>query len=217
MATSMVRYVYGKEVEATVGLDVGVRKTGNISEPDRGRSVTMARQQLKNGKASFVVELDKLNNDQEAFAVENAVLVLTSTVVESATGKEESSSDHSVTFVKYPFKFDLSRSKKTYRSGVPYFLQVDMLYPNGTPAKRYDFILEVYNGGQLASNTSHITNKKGQCVYLIAPVFEEMDRMLKLYVRGFEEFAIEYQLKHDSRKKPLIVEQVQEVITFSSL
>ncbi|KAH3752430.1 hypothetical protein DPMN_187047 [Dreissena polymorpha] len=107
-------------------------KTGNISEPDRGRSVTMARQ------------------------------------------------------------------------------QVDMLYPNGTPAKLEDFILEVYNGGQLASNTSHTTNEKGQCVYLIAPVFEDMDRMLKLYVRGFEEFAIEFQLKHDSRKKPLIVEQVQE-------
>lgn len=80
---------------------------------------------MSNGKASFVVELDQLNDDEGEFSFENAVLELTSTVVESATGKEESGSDHSVTFVKCPFNFDLSRSKTTYRTGFPYFLQVN--------------------------------------------------------------------------------------------
>ncbi|KAH3826627.1 hypothetical protein DPMN_128536 [Dreissena polymorpha] len=75
-------------VEGNAGLEINVRKKGDVSDPNR--VLTMGRQQR----------------------------------LRAATGKEESGADDSVMFVNCPFKFDLSRSKTTYRKGFAYNMQL---------------------------------------------------------------------------------------------
>ncbi|KAH3826700.1 hypothetical protein DPMN_128610 [Dreissena polymorpha] len=130
--TVSAKYVYGKAVDGIAGLEINVRKMGDVTDPKR--VVTMGRIPLKDGIASFTVDIKKLVHDLGGQFPAEAVLELSSIVYESATEKEESGADDSVMFVNCPFKIDFKRSKSTYRKGITYYMQIQMLHANGKPA-----------------------------------------------------------------------------------
>ncbi|XP_052235637.1 complement C3-like [Dreissena polymorpha] len=197
--TVSATYVYGKTVEGIAGLDINIRKKGDVSDPKR--VVTMGRQKLRNGKAFFTVDVKKLVQGLGGQFPAEAVLELSSTVYESATGKEETGADDYIMFVNCPFKFEFSRSKTTYRKGFTYYMQIDMLHADGRPAQEMDFVIEV-DGKQ----TRRKTRKDGQYLEQISSI---QSGIIKVFAPGFEKFATELVLKPYTGASQIVVEKVE--------
>ncbi|KAH3752414.1 complement C3-like [Dreissena polymorpha] len=203
--TVSAKYVYGKPVDGSAGLEINIRKKGDVSDPKR--VLTIGRKPL-NGSADFEVPIAKLLQSFGGQFPADAVLELSSTVYESATGKEESGADDSVMFVNCPFKFDLSRSKTTYREGFYYYIQIKMLHANGQPAGRKLFNLTIDGG----SPNQHLTNEDGH--YLAAhiqPENQNLKRMkIKVYDPAFENCAHELVLEQYTGERQIVVEKVEK-------
>ncbi|XP_052285268.1 complement C3-like isoform X3 [Dreissena polymorpha] len=202
--TVSAKYVYGMAVEGNAGLEINVRKKGYVSDPKR--VFTIGRQQLNNGKTFFVVNIKKIVQELGGQFPVESVLQLSSTVYESATGKEESGDDDSVMFVNCPFKFDLSRSKTTYRKGFTYYMQIYMLHANGKPAIRERFSLTVDG----SSPEQHRTNKDGYYLAHIPVANQNLEsRKIKVYAPAFENCATEMVLQPYTGGSQILVEKVE--------
>ncbi|XP_052214423.1 complement C5-like [Dreissena polymorpha] len=201
------KYVYGKTVDGSAELDINIRKKGDISEPST--VVTMNRQKLQNGKAHFVIDIKELVKGHGGQFPAGALLELTSRVYESATGKEELGSDDSVMFVNCPFRFDLSRSKTTYRKGITYYMQIMMLHANGNPAGGERFNLGMYKNDILNETKTYNTTENGYYLAPIPTTFEDGARKFKVYTNGFEEYGTELIVHPYTSKHQIVVEKIE--------
>ncbi|WAR21470.1 CO3-like protein [Mya arenaria] len=177
-------YVYGKKVEGNAGLKVNIAYIGSM---DNQKEMITARKDLINGVAAFTVKIPELRANYGPDFPDGARLMLEANVYEEATGKEETEYDDSILFTKSPFKFDFSRSKKSYRPGMTYYLQIDMSYSNGRPAVEKEFVIKFFDGIQEQRlDDFYTTNTNGQMTKTFATT-STSERVLK-----FQIFAKDY-------------------------
>ncbi|XP_052237793.1 complement C4-B-like [Dreissena polymorpha] len=117
-------YVYGKPVDGTARLHFDIRREGDVSNLKTIFTIENVEQLSSTGKAHFTIDIKKLKANKGGSFPAGGVLELSATVHESATGKDELEFDDSVKFVRAPYRFDLSRSKTTFRKGSIYLLKV---------------------------------------------------------------------------------------------
>lgn len=82
---------------------------------------------MQNGQTRFNITTHNILNSEAMKGMEfpaGARLMVTATVVESATGKEEATYSDSTIFAAVPFVFKFSRSKKYYRPSMEYTFKV---------------------------------------------------------------------------------------------
>ncbi|WAR23926.1 CO3-like protein, partial [Mya arenaria] len=158
-------YVYGKKVQGSAGLQFSIVEDNGA----KNEVFTKTRNDLINGLTEFTIDVGDLIDARGGGFPENARLLLEADVIEDATGKEEKSSEDFLVFTKSPFRFDLSRSKNTYRPGMSYYLKIDMTFVNGRTAAKQRIKIRYYeeNEEKQMAKDEYITNDKGQ---LMEPV-----------------------------------------------
>lgn len=131
--TVKARYVYGEPVQGTVILKYEVRTKEGLSLPiGTHKHKELGR---RNGEYQFTVDVEKDlkgNNIPWFPAIAGSKFVVEAEVMEQSSGKREKNIDSSSIFTNSPYIIAFPRSRKDFKPGVPYQIQIDVRYPDGT-------------------------------------------------------------------------------------
>lgn len=175
--TVKAEYVYGRKVEGTARLRLNL--TNGMG--DNRYLFDKARKTLENGEQKFSLNIREIN-----LALGNRTfpdgyrLLVVATVFETATGKEESAIHEDTIFASKPYKFKFTKSKKYFRVGMEYFVEVDMLTANDQPAKEKNITIQRLD---LEETKNVTTNSQGHAFAIFSVKTQDP---LKFKVVSFE-------------------------------
>ncbi|CAI9738204.1 complement component C3 [Octopus vulgaris] len=121
------RYLYGKYVHGEVTLKCTYGS--NITEGCE------LKRQLLHGRTTTTITLPK-----EPVPL-GTVFKVVANVIEKDSAITETKTDESAKFVSSPYKFDLTDSQTFFKPGLPYTIQVETLYINGSKIPRLPFYI----------------------------------------------------------------------------
>ncbi|KAJ7360397.1 hypothetical protein OS493_017030 [Desmophyllum pertusum] len=132
------RYTYGKPVNGLV-----LVKFSMVGRRIKAVSVRESSEQLKDGKADFVVTVDEIKNVPGlAWFPDGRRLQVEADVIEKTSGKKESAIDNGIYFVESPFKIEHKATAEYFKPALPFLVKVgdktfwvDLLYPDKKPAR----------------------------------------------------------------------------------
>ncbi|XP_052774666.1 complement C3-like [Mya arenaria] len=204
--TVAARYVHGKMVQGSAGLQFRIVEDNGAQNDMFSKS----RKNLINGLTEFTINVRALKNARGMYFPENARLLLEADVIEDATGKEEIASEDFLVFTKTPFRFDFSRSKKTFRTGMIYHLKIDMTYVNGRNAANQRINIRYYEGTEQRNmpKYEYTTNDRGQ---LVAPVLavEQQQLLFQVHPIDYPGEIANFYVKPYIGNNQMVVEKVE--------
>lgn len=126
--TTTANYLYGKPVKGEVKLRYSYGLLSLLQDE--------FFQELVDGKVKSNIRLPP---NQVPL---NTPFNVSAEVIESNSGISETKEDTSAKFVYSPYKFDVSDSQTYFKPGLPYTVNVETLYANGSSAQNIPFYLE---------------------------------------------------------------------------
>ncbi|XP_052774665.1 complement C5-like [Mya arenaria] len=200
-------YVYGKKVQGSAGLQFSIVEDNGA----KNEVFTKTRNDLINGLTEFTIDVGDLIDARGGGFPENARLLLEADVIEDATGKEEKSSEDFLVFTKSPFRFDLSRSKNTYRPGMSYYLKIDMTFVNGRTAAKQRIKIRYYeeNEEKQMAKDEYITNDKGQLMEPVSTGNHQQQLHFHVHPIDYPGEATDFHVKPYNGNNQMVVEKVE--------
>ncbi|WAR23941.1 CO3-like protein [Mya arenaria] len=200
------RYVYGEKVQGSAGLQFSIVEDNGA----KNEVFTETRNDLINGLTEFTINVRDLQNARRRGFPENAHLLLESDVIEDATGKEEKSSEDFLVFTKSPFRFDLSRSKNTYRPGISYYLKGDMIYVNGRKADNQRIKIRLFEGNEERRmvRDEYITNDIGQFLVHVSTATQQQQLLFQVHSIDYPGETVDFHVKPYIGNNQMVVDIV---------
>ncbi|XP_052774668.1 complement C3-like isoform X2 [Mya arenaria] len=199
-------YVYGEKVQGSAGLQFSIVEDNGA----KNEVFTETRNDLINGLTEFTINVRDLQNARRRGFPENAHLLLESDVIEDATGKEEKSSEDFLVFTKSPFRFDLSRSKNTYRPGISYYLKGDMIYVNGRKADNQRIKIRLFEGNEERRmvRDEYITNDIGQFLVHVSTATQQQQLLFQVHSIDYPGETVDFHVKPYIGNNQMVVDIV---------
>uniref|UniRef100_A0A4W3IIE8 Complement C4-like n=1 Tax=Callorhinchus milii TaxID=7868 RepID=A0A4W3IIE8_CALMI len=144
--TIIAKHTYGEPVEGMAFVRFGI-----IDEKSNNTFLRGLEQQLsmRNGRVESSILTEKiaktLKDGQSMEQLLGHYLYMAITVYETSSGEMEETEIRQVKFVSSPYVIDLSKTRRFFTPSTPHSVQVQVSYPNGSPASRVPVQLDTGN------------------------------------------------------------------------
>uniref|UniRef100_A0A4W3IUZ6 Complement C4-like n=1 Tax=Callorhinchus milii TaxID=7868 RepID=A0A4W3IUZ6_CALMI len=140
--TIIAKHTYGEPVEGMAFVRFGI-----IDEKSNNTFLRGLEQQNGRVESSILTEkiAKTLKDGQSMEQLLGHYLYMAITVYETSSGEMEETEIRQVKFVSSPYVIDLSKTRRFFTPSTPHSVQVQVSYPNGSPASRVPVQLDTGN------------------------------------------------------------------------